>query len=274
MTFKCWQARATTWLAKRESARATPPRVAHRCNAAPSYSPFINVCVRIYSFNLCRIRTLCDDNECCTERQLNFDTPRIRTSRHCPTSALVKPHDNSEHCYIVGNLGAHGGGATMHGWRHRWSTLRPRLNGSTLSNISARLVTQQQLVLVHRRQAWSTRRRHHRAREARSMVGSAARAEADRHCATTARVPPNNNDEQYYIVVNVGAHDGCSATHWWRDRWSAPRRQTKSTQPFPTSVCVPPNDISKQWYLVGNVATEGDDADMRQRQRRRDATAC
>jgi hypothetical protein len=57
-----------------ESARATPPRVAHRCNAAPSYSPFISVSVQIYSPILCRIRTLCDDNECCTERQVNFDT--------------------------------------------------------------------------------------------------------------------------------------------------------------------------------------------------------
>ena len=57
-----------------ESARATPPRVAHRCNAAPSNSPFIFVSVQIYSPNLCRIRTLCDDNECCTERQVNFDT--------------------------------------------------------------------------------------------------------------------------------------------------------------------------------------------------------
>jgi hypothetical protein len=57
-----------------ESARATPPRVAHRCNAAPSYSPFISVSVRINSFNFFRIRTLCDDNECCTERQVNFDT--------------------------------------------------------------------------------------------------------------------------------------------------------------------------------------------------------
>jgi hypothetical protein len=58
-----------------ESARATtPPRVAHRCNAAPSYSPFISVSVRIYSLILCRIQTLCDDNECCTERQVNFDT--------------------------------------------------------------------------------------------------------------------------------------------------------------------------------------------------------
>jgi hypothetical protein len=164
--------------------------------------------------------------------------PRIRTSRHCPTSALVSPDDNSEYWYIVGNLGAHDGGATVHGRRHRWSTLRPRLNGSTLSNISARLVTQQQLVLVHRRKPWSTRRRHHRAREARSMVGSASRAEADRHCATTARVPPNYNYEQHYIVVNVGAHDGCPATHWWRDRWSARRRHTKSTQPFPTSARV------------------------------------
>jgi hypothetical protein len=59
---------------KTESARATPPRVAHRCHAAPSYSPFTYMSVRIYSLNFCRIRTLCDDNECCTERQVNFDT--------------------------------------------------------------------------------------------------------------------------------------------------------------------------------------------------------
>jgi hypothetical protein len=57
-----------------ESARAKPPRVAHRCNAAPSYSPFIYMSVQIYSPILCRIRTLFDDNECCTERQVNFDT--------------------------------------------------------------------------------------------------------------------------------------------------------------------------------------------------------
>jgi hypothetical protein len=57
-----------------ESARATPPRAAHRCNAVPSYSPFISVSVRIYSLILCRIRTLCDENECCTERQVNFNT--------------------------------------------------------------------------------------------------------------------------------------------------------------------------------------------------------
>jgi hypothetical protein len=57
-----------------ESARATPPHVAHRCNAAPSYSPFISVSMRITSLILCRIRTLFDDNECGTERQVNFDT--------------------------------------------------------------------------------------------------------------------------------------------------------------------------------------------------------
>jgi hypothetical protein len=51
-----------------ESARATPPRVAHRCNAVPSYSPFVSVSVQIYSLILYRIRTLCCDNECCTER--------------------------------------------------------------------------------------------------------------------------------------------------------------------------------------------------------------
>ena len=60
-----------------ESKRATMPRVAHRCNAAPSYSPFISVSVRIYSLNLCRIRTLFDDNECCTERQVYSKTPLI-----------------------------------------------------------------------------------------------------------------------------------------------------------------------------------------------------
>jgi hypothetical protein len=69
--------------------------------------------------------------------------------------------------------------------------------------------------------------------------------------------------------VNVGAHDGCSATHWWRDRWSAQRRHTKSTQPFPTSARVPPNDIAKQWFLVGNGATKDDGADMHRRQRQR-----
>jgi hypothetical protein len=57
-----------------ESERATPPRAAHRCNAVPSYSSFISVSVRIYSLILYRIRTLSDDNECCTERQVNFDT--------------------------------------------------------------------------------------------------------------------------------------------------------------------------------------------------------
>jgi hypothetical protein len=57
-----------------ESARATPPRVAHRCNAAPSYSPFTSVSVRIYSLILYRIRTLSDNIECCTERRVNFDT--------------------------------------------------------------------------------------------------------------------------------------------------------------------------------------------------------
>jgi hypothetical protein len=57
-----------------ESARATSPRVAHRCNAAPSYSPVISMSVRNYSLILCRIRTLFNDNECCTERQVNFDT--------------------------------------------------------------------------------------------------------------------------------------------------------------------------------------------------------
>jgi hypothetical protein len=56
-----------------ESARAMPPRVAHRCNAVPSYSPFISISFRIYSLILCRIRTLCDDIECGTECQLNFD---------------------------------------------------------------------------------------------------------------------------------------------------------------------------------------------------------
>jgi hypothetical protein len=34
-----------------ESARATPPRVAHRCNAVPSYSPFISMSLRMYSLN-------------------------------------------------------------------------------------------------------------------------------------------------------------------------------------------------------------------------------
>jgi hypothetical protein len=57
-----------------ERARATPPRVAHQCNAVPSYSPFISVSVRIYLLILFRIRTLSDDNECCTERHVNFDT--------------------------------------------------------------------------------------------------------------------------------------------------------------------------------------------------------
>jgi hypothetical protein len=57
-----------------ESARATLPHIVHRCNAAPSYSPFISVSMRIYSFILYRIRTLFDDIECCTERQVNFDT--------------------------------------------------------------------------------------------------------------------------------------------------------------------------------------------------------
>jgi hypothetical protein len=57
-----------------ESARATPPRAAHRCNAVPSYSSFISVSMRITSLILCRIRTLFDDNECGTERQVNFDT--------------------------------------------------------------------------------------------------------------------------------------------------------------------------------------------------------
>jgi hypothetical protein len=53
-----------------ESARATPPRVAHRCNAAPSYSPFISMCHFASTRSiLCRIRTLCDDNECCTEHR-------------------------------------------------------------------------------------------------------------------------------------------------------------------------------------------------------------
>jgi hypothetical protein len=59
-----------------ESARATPPRVAHRCNAAPSYSPFKYVPLRNYSLILYRIRTLSDHIECCTERQVNFDTGR------------------------------------------------------------------------------------------------------------------------------------------------------------------------------------------------------
>jgi hypothetical protein len=57
-----------------ESARGTPPRAAHLCNAAPSYSPFIFTSVRINSLTLRRIRTLCDDIECCAERQVNFDT--------------------------------------------------------------------------------------------------------------------------------------------------------------------------------------------------------
>jgi hypothetical protein len=64
-----------------ESARATPPRVAHRCNAAPSYSPIISVSFRNYSLILCRIRTLFDDNECCTERQLNFDLDDVKTTK-------------------------------------------------------------------------------------------------------------------------------------------------------------------------------------------------
>jgi hypothetical protein len=57
-----------------ECERATPPRVAHRCNAAPSYSPFKYVPLRNYSLILYRIRTLSDHIECCTERQVNFDT--------------------------------------------------------------------------------------------------------------------------------------------------------------------------------------------------------
>jgi hypothetical protein len=57
-----------------DSARATPPRVAHRCNAAPSNSSFKYMSVRVYSLILSRIRTLFDDIECCTEHQVNFDT--------------------------------------------------------------------------------------------------------------------------------------------------------------------------------------------------------
>jgi hypothetical protein len=57
-----------------ESARATPPRVAHRCNAVPSYSPFISISFRIFSLNFCRIRTLCCDNECCTEHRNDKST--------------------------------------------------------------------------------------------------------------------------------------------------------------------------------------------------------
>jgi hypothetical protein len=65
-----------------ESARATPPRVAHRCNAVPSYSPFTYMSVQIYSPILCRIRTLCDDNECCTERDKSTLTlDDVRTTK-------------------------------------------------------------------------------------------------------------------------------------------------------------------------------------------------
>jgi hypothetical protein len=49
--------------------------------------------------------------------------PRASPSRHCPTSARGQPFHHSEYWYIVGNLGAHEGGATVHGRRGRWSTL-------------------------------------------------------------------------------------------------------------------------------------------------------
>jgi hypothetical protein len=87
--------------------------------------------------------------------------PRARTSRHCPTSALVPPHDNSKYRYIVGNLGAHGGGATVHGRRHRWSTVHRAPTQSTLSDICARSAIPPQRALVHHRQPWRTRRRRH-----------------------------------------------------------------------------------------------------------------
>jgi hypothetical protein len=65
-----------------------------------------------------------------------------------------------------------------------------RLNVSTLSEICARSHhSRQQRVLAHRRQRWRTRRRHHRALAATSMVDTAPRASSSRHCQTSARDP-------------------------------------------------------------------------------------
>jgi hypothetical protein len=56
-------------------------------------------------------------------RSLVDTASRAKTDRHCATSVLFPPNNNREYWYIVGNLGAHGGRATVHGRRHRWSTL-------------------------------------------------------------------------------------------------------------------------------------------------------
>jgi hypothetical protein len=56
-------------------------------------------------------------------RSMVDTAPRASTSRHCPACALVPPNNNNKYWYIVGNLGARDGGATVHGRRGRWSTL-------------------------------------------------------------------------------------------------------------------------------------------------------
>jgi hypothetical protein len=84
---------------------------------------------------------------------------RASTSRHCPKSALVPPNDDSEYWYIVGKLGADGGGATAHGLRHRWSHSFARHNGSTMSDKCGRPATRYWPVVVHHRQCCGRRRR-------------------------------------------------------------------------------------------------------------------
>jgi hypothetical protein len=56
-------------------------------------------------------------------RSMVDSAPRASTSLQCQTSARGPSFHHSKYWYIVGNLGAIGGGATVHEQRGRWSTL-------------------------------------------------------------------------------------------------------------------------------------------------------
>jgi hypothetical protein len=144
-----------------------------------------------------------------------------------------------------------------------------RQNGSTLCNICALPTKQQQLVLVHRRQRWRTRRRCHHARVATSMVDTASRAKTERHCPTSALVPPNDYSEYWYIIGNLGAHDGGATVHGQRGRWSTLHRAPRGSRHCPTSARVSLNNNSEYWYIIGNLGTHDGGATMHGRRDRR-----
>jgi hypothetical protein len=194
--------------------------------------------------------------------------PRASTGRHCPTSALVPPNNNSKYWYIVGNLSAIGGSATVYGQRGRWSTLHRALRRVDIvkhlravhHSITASTVTSY-ATLVHTTAAPSCTGsevdgRHCTARHDGSTLSNI--------CARSA-IPPQR------ALVH---HRQPWRTRRRRHRARAARSMVDTAsrastgRHCPTSALVSPNDNGGYWYIVGNLGTHDGGATVHGRRHR------